>query len=300
MRALKSLYEYENGNCNVRIFSDGTKIRRTETDFEPDFPENIDLKITSYCDGNCPMCHENSSVFGKHGNLTLPFFDTLHEGTELAIGGGNPLAHPDLLPFLQRMRAQGVLPNLTVRQSHLFANREFVQRLLDQKSVFGLGISLTEPNDELLEFCKKNQTAVIHTILGVHTADTLERLADKGLKVLLLGYKRFGRGEEFFSEEIQKNIDEINARFDNLKNRFGVLCMDNAAVAALDVKNRVTQRDFEKYYMGDDGSFTMYVDAVEEKCAANSTTPHSARLPLERDVREMFRNVRRTCADSGI
>ena len=89
------------GNYLVKIFKDGSKVRFTLDDYyNPSFPESIDIKITNYCDNNCPMCHEKSSVNGNHGNLDALFLKTLTKGTELAIGGGNPFAHPDLENFL--------------------------------------------------------------------------------------------------------------------------------------------------------------------------------------------------------
>ena len=42
-------------------------------------------------------CHEGSSPLGKHGDILSPsWLDKLHPYCELAIGGGNPLSHPDL------------------------------------------------------------------------------------------------------------------------------------------------------------------------------------------------------------
>ena len=48
---------YKNGNYQVTIFSDGTKIRETDDDkFIPAFSESCDLKITDKCDGGCAFC----------------------------------------------------------------------------------------------------------------------------------------------------------------------------------------------------------------------------------------------------
>ena len=67
---MKLIGSYKNGNFITHIFSDGTVIRETEDkDFIANFPSNIDIKITNFCDMNCPMCHENSTVNGKHGDI---------------------------------------------------------------------------------------------------------------------------------------------------------------------------------------------------------------------------------------
>ena len=57
---MKILHEYQNGNTNVKIYEDGTKIREWP-DGEPsivEYPESCDLKITNWCDMNsiCLYC----------------------------------------------------------------------------------------------------------------------------------------------------------------------------------------------------------------------------------------------------
>ena len=96
---MKNWVSYKNGNYVVSLsLLDGTKIRQNNLDyFEPDTIESADVKITNKCDRNCKFCYENSSMFGKHGDILSPsWLDKLHPYCELAIGGGNPLSHPDL------------------------------------------------------------------------------------------------------------------------------------------------------------------------------------------------------------
>lgn len=94
---IKLLQSYTNGNYIVKIYSDGTKIRITEEDkFIPEFPESIDMKITDYCEVGCPMCHENSSIKGKHANFNYKFLDTLKEGTEIACLSPDTIVYTNL------------------------------------------------------------------------------------------------------------------------------------------------------------------------------------------------------------
>ena len=118
---MKLIGSYQNGNYTVSIFDDGTKIRENDLDFfEPNTVESMDIKITNKCDMGCPMCHEDSQKDGKHGDIWSPcFLDKLHPYTELAIGGGNPLEHPDLLPFLIKCKEHKFIPSMTVNQVHL-------------------------------------------------------------------------------------------------------------------------------------------------------------------------------------
>ena len=119
------LGEYKNGNYVVAIYEDGTKIRYTEHDkFIPEFPESMDVKITNYCDMNCPWCHENSTSNGRHGDiLHADFINSLRPFTEVAIGGGNPLSHPDLPVFLERLKQKNIIANITVNQRHFLDNK---------------------------------------------------------------------------------------------------------------------------------------------------------------------------------
>ena len=98
---------YKNGNYNVILNLDnGTKIRETEDDeFKAAFAENMDIKISNYCDMDCKFCHEGSTKSGKHGDiLNEKFIGTLHPYQEVALGGGDATSHPDLIPFLQKLK----------------------------------------------------------------------------------------------------------------------------------------------------------------------------------------------------
>lgn len=64
----KILERYKNGNYEVTIEEDGTKIRETsEEQFIPEFAENMDVKICNRCDMGCVMCHEGSIDLFFHG-----------------------------------------------------------------------------------------------------------------------------------------------------------------------------------------------------------------------------------------
>lgn len=237
---MELLQEYKNGNYTVKIYSDGTKELVTEGDeFIADFPDSMDIKITNRCDLMCPMCHEASSPKGEHAVLDADFLDALHAGTELAIGGGNPLSHPDLTAFLERLKSRGVIANITVNERHLIVYREFIERLLAEKLIYGLGISVSEFKDETFEFAKTHPNVVLHVIAGITDPDELLKRASTDLKLLVLGYKRHGRGKDYFSIDTANNIVKFGRRLNYIMRGYGVVSFDNLALRQLRVKYRV-------------------------------------------------------------
>lgn len=288
---MKLLGSYKNGNYRVSIFDDGTKIRRTEEDeFIAEFPENIDLKITDYCDLGCKFCHEDSTTSGKHAKFNHQFFTTLRPYTELAIGGGNPLDHPELFTFLQYLRADNIISNLTINQVHLENNISPIRYLVQKGLIKGLGVSLVNPTDSFISLIKDFPNAVIHTINGVTSIKSYEKLKDKNLKVLILGYKLFRRGEQFYSETVKRNISDLTANIKNMFDWYNVLSFDNLALEQLNIKEHLTKEQWDKFYMGDDGQHTMYIDLVNGVFAKNSTSKTTC--PLLNSIDEMFKIVK--------
>ena len=167
------------------------------------FPESLDVKITNYCDLGCKFCHESSTVEGKHGDLKKlkAVLISLPAGVELAIGGGNPLDHPDLIEFLVWCQERGLICNMTVNQLHLKKHFATIETLLEEKLIKGLGISINGHHfDKIKELKKLSNNIVYHVIAGVHDISILETLQEIGnCKVLILGYKIkiLGRGEKY-------------------------------------------------------------------------------------------------------
>ena len=290
------LGRYKNGNFVTTILSDGTKIRETKDDeFIPAFAENMDIKLTNKCNGGCAWCHEGSSINGKHGDiLNEKFIDTLHPYQEIAIGGGDATSHPDLIPFLQKLKEKKVIANMTVNQIHFEKKHELIKKLVDEKLIYGLGVSLVNPTKYFIELIKQYPNAVIHVINGVLKPSDIKALENNNLKMLILGYKHLRRGNEYFEEE-QKDIEVKHQwLYENLEDiiqKFKVVSFDNLAIEQLDVKRLLTQEEWDEFYMGDDGKVTYYVDMVDRKFAQSSTAPFNKRYDLLDSVDDMFKVI---------
>ncbi|NSK76052.1 radical SAM protein [Blautia massiliensis (ex Durand et al. 2017)] len=292
------LGRYKNGNFVTTILSDGTKIRETKDDeFIPTFAENMDIKLTNKCDGGCAWCHEGSSINGKHGDiLNEKFIDTLHPYQEVAIGGGDATSHPDLIPFLQKLKEKKVIANITVNQIHFEKKHELIKKLVDEKLIYGLGVSLVNPTKHFIELIKQYPNAVIHVINGVLKPLDVKALENNNLKMLILGYKHLRRGNEYFEEEqndIETKQQWLYENLEDIIQKFQVVSFDNLAIEQLDVKRLLTQEEWDEFYMGDDGKVTYYVDMVERKFAQSSTAPFDKRYDLLDSVDDMFKVITR-------
>ena len=289
------LGKYQNGNYEVRIYEDGTKIRENDLDFlDADFPESMDCKITNRCPVGCPMCHEKSTPDGEHGDImNAEFIDKLRPGTEMAIGGGAVTGHPDLIPFLKKLKSIGVIPSITVNQREYKDNLDLVNRLVEEKLIYGLGVSFTSFDDEFWDKVIKNKNVVVHLIAGIHGGDVFDYFTNKGAKILILGYKDYGRGHDLLeraSAIIQLQIDWLKNNLQDLLSKYDVISFDNLAIGQLDVKSVLTGEQWKEFYQGDDGTHTMYVDLVERQFAKTSTS--TERYPLLNNIDDMFKIIK--------
>ena len=307
------LAKYTNGNYRVLILDDGTKIRvNSGESFAPTRFESADIKITNQCLHNCPYCHEASSPTGAHADFARykSFLDSIHPYTELAIGGGNPLLHPEFDSFLEYCKERQFIPSITVNWRDLIQQRERIQKLTQEKLIYGVGVSMPAPNERLSpedeevlkDALAELPTAICHLILGIHTLDYIQRLAQRfySPQVLLLGFKPIRRGLEYKQHRdkvIQNNIDEVKFFFQdeydyiiqelNLES----VSFDNLALEQLELLELFRSKDPE-YYMGDEGQFTMFVDLVKGEYAVSSTSME--RFPIgSLTADEIFEKVRR-------
>ena len=292
---MKRIAHYKNGNYFVDLYEDGTKVRYNDLDnLTPEFAESMDCKITNQCPFGCPMCHENSTPDGKHGDImNIEFINKLRPGIEMAIGGGAATSHPDLVPFLRKLKEIGIISSITVNQKEFEGNYELINQLVEEKLIYGLGISFNSFNDEFWNKITKNKNVVVHLIAGIHGGDVFDYFANKNVKILVLGYKDFNRGHEL----LQKANNIINTQLNWLKNnlktyisKFAVVSFDNLAIKQLDIQNILTPEEWQNFYQGDDGTHTMYVDLVKRQFAKTSTS--TKRYPLLSNIDDMFKIIK--------
>jgi hypothetical protein len=221
-------------------------------------------------------CHEQSDKKGKHADLLrlMDVLDELPSGIELAIGGGNTLAHPDLKEFLVNCKNKGFIANLTVNQLHLKNNYNFLWELIESDLIKGLGISYRKKFSNSYEISFVNyEHTVIHLIAGVDDYSVIGDLMSVGYKkFLILGYKHFGNGVSHYKKFSDKVEENIRQWYMFLPKYIGkcLVSFDNLAIEQLNVKRFFTDEGWNLFFQGDDFTLSMYIDAIEQKFAPTS------------------------------
>lgn len=290
---MKLLSKYKNGNHNVLIYDNGSKIKMTinssDDHFIYEFPESIDCKITNCCDAGCLFCHENSTINGKHADLKKVegTINSLQPYSEIALGGGNLLTHPDLIWFLEKLKSKNIISNITINQRHLKPYKELIYKLVNDKLITGLGISLADSSDkedfEFIDTLGKN--VVIHTIAGILEEKDYDCLRNR--KILILGYKDLRRGHDNLIKNqkiIEANIDKLKTQLLYLASICKIVSFDCLGIEQLNPKKLLNISD-DKYdlsYQGHDYNMfdsdgnltvgTMYMDLVNMQVSRSSTS----------------------------
>lgn len=305
---MKILHQYQNGNTKVTLYDDGTKIREWPDGEESivDLPESVDLKITNWCNMSsiCKYCHEQSNLNGKHADLDFmaDIWDTSLVGSEIALGGGSTLHHPDIEKFLRRVTTHGCVPNVTINSLHIKSQAEQIRQYQDEKMVYGIGISYRGKNSlsqlpEIINY----QNVVFHTILGLNDFEDCKAIIDwcriRNIKpkILFLGYKQYGNGSSFFTENpwLEGKLNEWkNGTLQKVLKLGGTFSFDNLAITQLDLQKTMPKKKWDLFYQGTDGTHTQYIDAVEKKAARTSTTANKYDIVKGDTLKEIFAKVR--------
>lgn len=292
-------YNYMNGNTLISISdTDGTREMFTRDDeFDLDFPVSMDISIGKRCDGGCAFCYDGATPDGKEGDLlNARFIDSLHPYTEVAING-NSVNHSQLIPFLKKLKSMNVFANMTVNQIHFERKEDLITDLINNKLVYGMGVSLRNPTNEFLDRVTKYPNAVIHVINGIATETDFEKMANRGLKVLILGYKDKGRGHDYlaeYSDEVKRNQQWLSDNIVELMagDGFKAIAFDNLSLEQLHMRSVIPPSMWDRFYQGDEGTSSMFVDLVDGTFGVSSLVPKSEMLPIMDTVEEMFSVVK--------
>lgn len=309
---MNSLYNYCYKNGNYIVHKRGSLLTKRACRFGENlvasFPDSIDLKISNKCSWGCPYCHESSSPSGKIMDIgkTKEILSQLPElPIEIAIGGGNVLDSPkETIELIDWLNNRGNLTRITVNSKDLQTRSEDKIKIFDK--VGGIGISLdklpSNPSDLIIDdfsgipsikrylFSKiysnddwfKFPGAVIHIIAGIFPIDQLEDLFEYAdTPILILGYKQWGRAKdtklpediEEFSYIVKQQIYKQRLQDYEDFSKHRAIGFDNLALEQLNIRSALTDSEWNSIYMGEEGSHSMYIDAVKGEFARTSRSP---------------------------
>jgi hypothetical protein len=145
---------------------------------------------------------------------------------------------------------------------------------------------------------------VIHIIAGVFPLDKLKILLENSnAPILILGYKQWGRAKNTSLPESMGEFERIVKQYlyenrylvDACKYERRCIVFDNLALEQLHIKDSLTKDEWDTLYMGDEGTHSMYIDAVSGQYARNSRSPERVSWD-EVGLIEYFKSLRN---DSG-
>ena len=324
----KTLARYRNGNYDVVLLSDGTKIRfgKDGEEFNAEFPESVDLNITDWCDVGCPFCYRGCTTSGKHHAFDEKELKGLQfpAGMEVALGGGSPIRHPDLERYCAFFHSIGCFPSITVHRSSIMDMRmdgdlNRLMGLQTMERIHGVGISTTAYDESLSRSVQRYlDHGVVHLIVGLVAVDDVYQWIRDGIPVLFLGYKNMGRGAlssegeaseiSYFIECLLRLIVELTCGkgplMYELESKYGpisgkpTMSFDNLALKQMKLKEILPEEKWNEMYMGDDGvdgeltSASMYLDLVSMTYARNSVDG-GARPVGGKTIGEMFSDLKK-------
>ncbi len=289
------LYNPESGAKLRLSFSE-----KKETPTRSSIPELIDIKVTDYCEMGCKFCYMGSTKKGRHASWKylsgLAQLLGQSKVAECALGGGEPLSHPDIFNFISCLRSAGVKAvNFTTRQLDWLSDPQSVQKLLGENGCFAYSVDDEKGLDRLHKAITENGYTIRHPsgysrdekairataqyVMGVLPEDKFKQLLEKAkeleISLTFLGFKHTGRGVHFkphdYSNWIQilKDSGYWHARIDT--------------ALAKEFEKELLEADVSATtFHTDEGRFSCWIDAVNQKIGVSSYTDLDKMKPLDK------------------
>jgi hypothetical protein len=228
-------------------------------------------------------CYQASGENGKHAavdDISHIVYGLREAQTfEIALGGGEPTAHPAFCQILEAIYHNGITPNFSSNSTDWMKDKKISKAVKEFCGSFA--ISNLKKIRDVLDWNTKGVThsgvysdqalpqATLQIPLGCYDEKTVKdtlRVAEEfswDIPITLLGFKRFGRGTSFkpFSYSwILDFIQEIDLE------RFGA---DSVFIQEFgeDLKKRGISPTL---FVDGEGAFSCYIDAVKREIGASS------------------------------
>lgn len=251
------------------------------------YPYLVDLKITSYCNYGCEFCYTSSVNTGQHADhryIIDVLIPVLKEANvfEVVLGGGEPTVHPHLLEIVEAFKEQGFKIGITTKNYDFNKHPKYHTIVSKVNSV---AVSINSLSDyaksiKMIASARNDTAWYAQMILGLQEwKDTVELIKEICItyeNITLLGYKRFGFGNNIKQKLIDKNwYKELKELSDECAFNVGI-----DSILANKYREELLNHDVEwNYLVGAEGKASCYIDAVERKIAASSFTDKQQDMP---------------------
>ena len=139
--------------------------------------------------------------------------------------------------------------------------KQFVQDQL----IYGLGISYRKDFPfKVPDWIVDYDNTIMHVITGIDTIDDV--LSTPFKKVLVLGYKRFGFGIDYYCDQVEQNLKTWRWWVSKLFSKQS-LSFDNLALEQLNMRRFFPDDVWETFYQGE---HSFYIDAVNQTFSPSS------------------------------
>ena len=192
-------------------------------------PELVDISISNHCTKGCNFCYRDSTPNNVFMSLedyefALSSLNSKEWGNvfQVALGGGEPLEHPDFMEILKITRKHGIVPNFTTNGMHITS--DIAKQI---KPLVG-AVAISFPNIKSIKSSKANVLidegvkTNIHFILdrksikqGIEILEGKHNDLLKGFNsIIFLTFKPLGRGSEDLCLELNDDLKNFCSLID--------------------------------------------------------------------------------------
>lgn len=250
-----------------------------------EYPDLVDIKITDYCAHGRDFCYQDSNRDGKHASVKrireFARDAAKYLGVfEFAIGGGDPLAHPQFAEILRAIADTGIVPNFSCRDPMPIYGDNDLGRAV-RETCGAVAVSTSDP-DTVRGFSAMQKmrypipAGYIHYVVGGESMDNLRAMLkvcrETWTPIILLGWKEKGRATT--------QPHDSTGWWDVVRAETGrglTVGVDSFLIP--DVEAHMQDVPVERYERGD-GNFSFYVDAVAGKAAKHSAVSNSEMVDI--------------------
>ena len=277
------------GHWSLFNREDGTKIRMTFDLDQPEItyssvPELVDLKITDFCQFNCPFCYQGSTPQGKHADISYlrSIIYSLGELRvfEVAIGGGEPTTHPNFIEILNLCQAYHIVPNFTTKDLSWLKDDEKRISILDKIGGFAYSATSYGQVKQLTSLISrynipktKVQVQIVEGTLDNYTLkEIIKECSYHNITLTVLGFKELNRGKTYKPDynESETWLDVVKDL--NEKQYYLPIGVDTCLAKKYEQELKALYIPTKVYHL-DEGKFSCYIDACSKMMGPSSYAP---------------------------